>query len=761
MVVRNYWAFLSVLGFTLFLTGCGDLGMVLPSQGSYQVNAQVLDKDDTDSSYTLDTYSVVKSSSKIRPYFVNSVAGDPDVQGLMVFVQDYSGNIVSRRVHYLLDGKAEKPMGVTELPPELPAKTQQETPAGTESGKEEGPIGSTDEVSPADPPEKGALISGGTETAVSEGSETGNAEADEPEFPMKTPTEAPGLNPPQANAATNFPAAIPGKTDAGETETRVAADTGATPVEAAAKPASASEPKPESATQPESAPKSEPATKPEPAPKPEPATKPAPAAEIEPVTKTVDAGNAAGAGGTTADTPTALVAPSADTAKPDPKSPSTGDETVLVKQLDQNFEPFQIEEELAIGRYNLVFQVLGKNKVQGEWEILYKTFKSIYFIGDAAFTLGDIQSFLPMTVTGGRLIPPGINVMLETAISADPRLDPYIIWYNGKTILAQGRASGGANHLLWKTPERTGFHSIRAEAFPLLPEDRVPENIIGKIKELSLPVSSKSTGMQRFEHTSGEFINWYQLRGTLDDAKALNNPERKLISLHSQPPRWTPFGGMYGLLVGPDDIYALPGTPFKLSRDEQGTGRIFLHLAALSGGAILNIRFAGGEIPRQASGQADTAGTAEMDLSFAGGALIQRIASEGESKEESLELNSDEPNGFITIIIEFVIKPDQFDTKLILTSSDGERETDLLSINLARPISGEAAIRLGGGAAPPVSGETGKHDNGTVALNEMALSYIRSSIPKEEKVESGLQESLFLNEENPDTEPEPPFLSAL
>jgi hypothetical protein len=484
-------------------------------------------------------------------------------------------------------------------------------------------------------------------------------------------------------------------------------------------------------------------------------------------TDTVNTGAAATAAAGAADTNTntantdaaltetaAAETPSAKTGKSASTPSIQEDHAVLVKQLDQYFPAFRILEELDIGRYNLVFQVMG------EKEILYKTYKPIYFIGDAEFTLGEIQSFLPVETTGGRLIPPGINVMLEIEIKTDPRLDPYVIWHSGKNILAQGRLSGGANYLLWETPEQTGFHNIRAEVFPLLPEDRMPGNMLGKIKELSLPVSLKSEGIKHFSDPSGEFISWYQFGGTLDDAKAPNNSERSLVSLYAKAPRWIPFGGIYGLLVGQDDIYTLPGTPFTLSENEQGTGRLLLHLAALSEGALASIRFSGGET-------ADT-GTAELDLSFAGDTLILRIASEGAFREQSFNLDGDEMNGFIAVVVEFTIAPDRLNAELRLENSG--KTTGPLSAALAAPISGAGAVRCGGAEYPghkrsatqPALDKDGKYGAGTMALNELALSYTRLPVPqREEESLSGIPENSVAEETYPGAEPEPSSSNAL
>jgi hypothetical protein len=880
MFARNLWAFAGALAYAFFLTACGDLGMVLPSQGSYRVNAQV------DGDYTLDAYSVVTKNSKIRPYFVNSVVNDPDVRGLTVFVQDYSGAIVSRKVQYqLVQSVKETPKPADE--PEQPLVTPPETAAAAAPGAATDP--EAGEVSRENPPDE-EQPEDETAISVETGDESG---AVEPDSSKSGPGSSGGISSdkPAVSAETESPEYMFGETagdartaedaDGADAETAGwtdsytdggfagtnAADTNATSTDVADttydytnRGFADADTKDTDAAGLDKAGADAPGTDTAVSGKADADTASSDAKgggiankdavdtdtantnAVESGAKGADSANSGKAGTDTAssnakgggiankavDTDTANTnavgsdakgansgkvgadtadadkagadtagsdakgggiankdavntdtankntvdssaksadaagtgsagsapavpaAPPVETSKP----PVPEDETVQVKQLDQYLPAFRIVEELDIGRYNLVFQVMG------EKEVLYRTYKPIYFIRDAKFTLGEIQSFLPAAVTGGRLIPPGINVMLETEISADPRLDPYVIWYNGKKILAQGRLSGGANYLMWKTPEQTGFHNIRAEVFPLLISDRIPGNMIGKIKELSLPVSSKSEGIQHFSDSSGEFISWHQFWGTLDDAKAPNNSERRLISLYSQAPRWIPFGGMYGLLVGRDDIYVLPGMPFKLSEDTRGTGRILLHLAAFSDGAVLNIRFAGGEAT------AGPAGAADLDLTFTGDALILRIASDNASMEESLDLNSGEAEGFITLIVEFTLAPDHFDAELRLEDPAGT--TGPLSVALDAPLSGEGSVRFGGAKYPGHGQNAGRsvlgalYGNGAMILNELALSYVCLPIPpKEDEGESEIPETLIAEEEDPSAEPEPSSLNAL
>jgi hypothetical protein len=786
MSARKYGAFVCVLGFALFLYACGDLGMVLPSQGSYRVSARVkTPKDDfaqdpsadkSKDDYTLDIYSVVNKFSEIQPYFVNSVANDPDVRGLTVFVQDYSGTIVSRKVQYQLlsdEGEAQKPPGGPEIPAEIPQETPtealREIPDWTETSAEEEPAGSAEEVFPGDSPEGESPMSAAAALPQAESPATeSNPWAGASESP---PVEAPpelsgaGFNAPAAEYTADPPADIFGGTGGGETAPVATVPVETDPVEIETLPAEIAGAPAEAET---GAGDSDAAAKTET----EAGDSGAPAeaetgAEDSGVARDTETA-APGPGALIPETPP--VAPPVET----PKPVIPEDEIVQVKQLDQYLPAFRITEDLAIGRYNLVFQVIGK----GTDVILYRTFKPIYFLGDAKFTLEDIQSFLPMAVTGGRLIPMGINVMLKTEIRADERLDPYVIWHNGKKILAQGRVSGGADYLLWKTPEKTGFHNVRAEVFPLLPEDRVPNNMIGKIKELSLPVSSKSEGKTQFDgyEASGEFMGWYQFWGTLIDSKAPDNAQRRLVPLYSQSPRWIPFNAMYSLFVGQDDSYLLPGTPFKLAQGEEGTGRILFHLAALSEGSILSIRFAGQEETRKTADQGDAGetadGTAALDLFLAGDALILRIASEGAFREESLELDGEESGKFITVEVAFVIAPDRFDAELRSGNplENPAKTTGLLSVALAKPISGEGAVRLGGGESPagykrsvnlPAFDETGTFIGGTMALNELAFSYARQNVPKnEEEFDFGISESI-LPEEEPGAEQEPSSLSAL
>jgi hypothetical protein len=76
------------------LAGCNQMDTVLLSTGSYQVDALV-------GQFSLDEYSVVSAGDTILPYFVSPVGNDPDLEQLVLYVED-GDQVLGRRVSYSL-----------------------------------------------------------------------------------------------------------------------------------------------------------------------------------------------------------------------------------------------------------------------------------------------------------------------------------------------------------------------------------------------------------------------------------------------------------------------------------------------------------------------------------------------------------------------------------------------------------------------------------------------------------------------------------
>lgn len=307
--------------------------------------------------------------------------------------------------------------------------------------------------------------------------------------------------------------------------------------------------------------------------------------------------------------------------------PANGDLEIPVARLDKVLPAFRLPGSLEIGSYSMVFQVIG------EKEVLYQTDKPFYFLSDAEFSLGDIQNYLPGSIEGTNLIPAGINIVLETGIQADPRLDPYVVWYEGKKSLASGRVSKGGASLLWKSPERQGFHAIRVEVYPFLAGGVIEKNITGMVKETPLAIVSVKMEDLPFFTGTAQFSHWYRLWGTLEDAQAPHDAGRELIPQNTTSPRWLPFGSSYGLAIGPGDVYSLPAMTFG----EAGRNRaqVRLHFVPMNPGPVFRGLFTW-EGSRNGS---NDGGSLSLDLSLEPESLVWTITGPGlEPYTESMEI---------------------------------------------------------------------------------------------------------------------------
>ncbi|MDR3114020.1 MAG: hypothetical protein LBU25_00700 [Treponema sp.] len=83
-------------GVVLLTTACNQMDTILPSSGTYQVDA-------VNGAASLNEYSVIAAGDTIRPYFVNPVVDDPDLRALVIYVEDDRGEVLGRRVLYSPD----------------------------------------------------------------------------------------------------------------------------------------------------------------------------------------------------------------------------------------------------------------------------------------------------------------------------------------------------------------------------------------------------------------------------------------------------------------------------------------------------------------------------------------------------------------------------------------------------------------------------------------------------------------------------------
>jgi hypothetical protein len=540
-------AFLSAVFWVLFLAACGDLDTILPSSVTYQVSALV-------GRTSLDDYSVVKTDDEVQPVFINPVLKDPDLTGLLVYLLSPEGEIVGKKVYYLLKTGEDQ----TE-PSQNPAQDGTQDP----------------------------VYDGNAETALDGPGEEENSEKNENR----------------------------------------------------------------------------------------------------------------------------------------PIDPAEGKETrIHVSRLDKDLPAFPFPENLKLGLYSLVFEVLG------EKQTLYQTERRIYYIGDAEFTLGDIQSYLPGLSAGSFLIPPGLFVMLETQAAVDERLDPYIVWYDGKRRIAEGRIAEGSGCFLWEAPIQTGFHTIRAELFPFKPagvsfgtessrttgRSSVRE-LRGKVKELALPVSERGGKPVLFVPEGGKILRWYQFAGNIRDSMA-NGNRGNLTGNNVKDLHWVPSEGIYGLSVKTGDTYQFPYSSFTMDEDKHGGASFLLRVKPLTEGTLLSASFKAADSP----GNALT-----MSIVYREQSLQLNLESEGLKAAGSLLLNTlpegsmgaghPSPQGFITVEAGFYARGNIF-TAALSMAEDGNFEgatmlpglfqadssaapdnspANSVEIELSNPLSGEISCILG------------------------------------------------------------------
>ena len=519
--------------------------MVLPSAGTYQVDALINET-------SLNECSLISKDDRIYPYFASSVANDPDLTGLLVFLQDFSGQIIGQKIHYTVEGK-------------LP-DTEQPSGGSGENSEEAG----DDDMGP--------------EAEMIKASESINI--------------------------------------------------------------------------------------------------------IEPVKL---------------DEPVSLI---------------------QVNRLDKNLPFFTLPDFLEFGQYIMTFQVLGKG------EVLYREEKFVYFLEDAEFSLGDIQKYLPDVAAESHLIPPGLTIMLEAQVVSDERLDPYIVWYSGRKRLSEGRFADGAGFMLWKAPEQTGFHTIRAEIFPVRPV----LDLVGKSREITLPISSKVKSRGYFSPEAEDIVYWYQFQGNLQDSKTPVSTERALIPRGESNSRWLPEDTIYGLIAGPNASYFLPLFSLAPLEEKHNSGRFMLRFKPVSEGIILSVLFKSEAVPPD---------QVYMNLSFSGETLNLDLIGQETAASIPVSYIPEEAAGFITLFVDFSIQEDRFDARL---SMDGGRfPAEPVSISLPNPLTGEGSFQLGASLlkpeakekdAVPVFSEEQAVFPVTVLFDEFAFSRLKEPIvPEEPEIE--------------------------
>jgi len=410
------------------------------------------------------------------------------------------------------------------------------------------------------------------------------------------------------------------------------------------------------------------------------------------------------------------------------------DTVIPLKSFTEEMPPFPLPKNMDIGPYSLVFEAVSK------YNTLSMTELDMFYLGSAEFRLKDISMYLPW-LSDTRLIPVGSTVLLEAKLDFDSRLNPYVIWYNGRNIIGEGSVSEGAGNILWNAPEQSGFYTLRVEVLPYQLNKR---NFTGIVRDITLPVSVKASQAAYFfengpvytakkplaagtvyaeqvklvtaqlealaaakknaparsvsttakaENTEKpapvmperpELLRWYRFDGSLDEVSL--KPEWVFApAVEEKIPRWAGVGQSYGLSAGPDDIYLLRPITFFRKGQDQGGGIFLFYIRPVSEGTVFSAFF-----PTLASVKDGV----WMDLVTKRNNITLRLKTRGTTVEMPINTFYPGEQKFIPIVVEFYVRPYRLEAKLSL-GENLATQSAAGEIRLPNALAGDVRIKLG------------------------------------------------------------------
>ena len=406
--------------------------------------------------------------------------------------------------------------------------------------------------------------------------------------------------------------------------------------------------------------------------------------------------------------------------------------------IDSEITPFPLPESMSIGIYKLVFEALGTEITLSHSEM------DFFYIGTAKLELKDIAVFLP-SINGSQLIQPGATVLLDAGLDFDSRLDPYLIWYHGKTVIEEGKISEGKGSILWTVPEEAGFYPVRLEVYPL----RTMRKLTGLFREITLVISPKAASIGYYFSDAPKFeainplsagtaypeffsfisakieelksegkamsealpaalpaalpsaklaalpelptppllLHWFQFAGNLDDSAS--KIENLIEHDEELTPRWMPAGQGYGLAAGAGESYSFSSKTFIQNSEEQGGGIFLMLIRPANDGKIFSASF-----PVRFSSREGV----KLELIKNGYDITLNISSRDITASIPVFAASLDFNIPIPVVIEFFFNDNRFEAQLSLGKKAMLKSLPE-SIMLADALSGECTIKLDGGPA--------------------------------------------------------------
>jgi len=366
-----------------------------------------------------------------------------------------------------------------------------------------------------------------------------------------------------------------------------------------------------------------------------------------------------------------------------PEFYENGDELIVpVLSLDKELPSFPIPEDLPMGIYTMVSQVMSDKTV------LQRTEKNIFYLGKNTFSYKGINVYLPGIGGTYQLIPKGTVVMLEANLDFDKRLDPYIVWYDGKNKIKEGNFSDGAGFIFWKAPEQSGFFSLRTEISPV----EGFSELTGYKKEISLLVSSKMTDMHLASPNVIQLTHWYTLEGNLNDSTTPASSERTLKTASAAKPKWMGFDGTYGVATGNNNILTLP--KIHIINKETETWQTLFRFKPLNNGNIFSVQFGSSGNILMTLYKEDKTLILKLTSPLKTVSQIVGISASTDESSENVHF-VEQDNSFLTAGVKFTIQPGLLTAQINIIGNPIPVELTIKPITLEVEIKNEFNITLG------------------------------------------------------------------
>lgn len=303
-----------------------------------------------------------------------------------------------------------------------------------------------------------------------------------------------------------------------------------------------------------------------------------------------------------------------------------GASRMIVDSLSETLPSFSFPPELAIGRYELTFQLLGEDAV------LHESSYPLFYIGDATFELSSLISYPPGTgpSSDAPVFRADVPLLLEAQIDVGDELDPYLVWSFAGNRLSEGRVAEIGARLLWTPPSLAGLYRIDVTLFPVPPLEG-EETTLGGLSRSITVATSPDAPYPGLSGSGGEFTRLHRFLGSLTDQGTEAASGTPLTAIENAEAEWLPTADGYGILIGVGRSYQAAAPIVPVNEGVVSPGRLSFLLSPRGYGRLFRAEFASED-------GADPALVLDLSLTELGPAAVIRSRSTTDEATDAAEV---------------------------------------------------------------------------------------------------------------------------